>query len=234
MDNEGYKRLIKQVKTSICQIIVIDNKTGSIVSGGSGFIFKQKDLVATCNHVVSYPNCKILVKFPTSDFLEAILFITNQIHDLALLKLKPGKLPKEIKPLLPGNDSIEEGEKIVFMGYPLRATIATTHQGIISAILEDATGIRTFQIDGTINSGNSGSPLIKLDGGVIGVVNAVRRERNDLLKQVESLRLGTLRMHEIDLIEILQSIIKNLQLGIGYAVPVSYMPEIPKGKERKS
>ncbi len=39
------------------------------------------------------------------------------------------------------------------------------------------------------------------------------------------MQFGALSLHGVDLIELYQALIKNLQLGIGYAVPASYIPE---------
>ena len=63
-----------------------------------------------------------------------------------------------------------------------------------------------------------------IDGKVIGVVNAKRRERSDLLYKVEEMKTGAVALHGIDLVEVYQALISNLQLGIGFAVPCSYIP----------
>lgn len=84
--------------------------------------------------------------------------------------------------------------------------------------------MKTYLIDGTVNSGNSGCPLMNKDGEVIGIVNAKRRERNDLLDKVENMMIGAVSLHGVDLVEIYQAVIKNVQLGIGYAIPCSYIP----------
>jgi hypothetical protein len=63
------------------------------------------------------------------------------------------------------------------------------------------------------------------NGEILGVVNAKRRERSDLLTKVEAMTYGAISLHGIDLVEIYQALISNVQLGIGYAVPASYIPE---------
>ncbi len=73
---------------------------------------------------------------------------------------------------------------IVFSGYPLNTKFLTTHVGILSSIAKDSAGITTYLIDGTVNSGNSGCPLMDIRGRVVGVVNAKRMERLDLLEKV--------------------------------------------------
>ena len=42
---------------------------------------------------------------------------------------------------------------------------------------------------------------------------------------------GALSLHGIDLVEIHQALIKNLQLGIGYAVPCSFIPSHQEDKK---
>jgi S1-C subfamily serine protease len=71
------------------------------------------------------------------------------------------------------------------------------------------------------------------DGEVIGIVNAKRREKNDLLDRVEKMTIGAISLHGVDLVEIYQAVIKNVQLGIGYAIPCSYIPEIVDTKKEE-
>ena len=59
---------------------------------------------------------------------------------------------------------------------------------------------------------------------MIGVVNAMRREHSALLAQVQQMTTGAISLHGIDLIDIYKALISNVQLGIGYAVPASYIP----------
>lgn len=223
-----YTRLIKLIKPSTCLVLIVD-QNNKLVSNGTGFLFKEKNIIATCNHVVRRQNYKIQVKFQNMDPIEADIFLRNELQDLALLKIAP----QSLTPLQPttGKDT-EEGEEVIFHGYPLTHT-ATTHQGIISAIIKDADETITYQIDGTVNPGSSGSPVLNMEGKVIGVVNSTRREKLEVLEKIRSLPLEALKIHNIDVAEMYQSIIENLQLGIGYAVPISYMPELVKKGNKK-
>ena len=136
-----------------------------------------------------------------------------------------------------GIEDVKEGTEILLAGYPLSLQELTSHQGIVSAITKDLSGITTYLIDGTVNSGNSGCPLLDYNGKVLGVVNAKRREQSNLLSMVESMKTGAVSLHGVDLIDIYRAIINNLQLGIGYAVPAKYLPdhkEIVKQEEDKS
>jgi serine protease Do len=214
-----YSETVKKVKPSIA-LIIAGNKD-NILGTGSGFVFGKKGIIVTCNHVVRDATV-IFVKFPDSEHVSAKVVLKDEEHDLALLKFEdnsrePIKLAKA--------EEIKEGMPVMFSGYPLNIQDLTTHQGILSAIIKDATRITTYLIDGTVNSGNSGCPLMNSNGDVIGVVNAKRRERSDLLAKVENMRQGAISIHGTDLVEIYQALINNVQLGIGYAVPASYIPE---------
>lgn len=217
MDCSG---VVAKTKPSIAFIIVknSDDSYGT----GSGFVFAKENILVTCNHVVK-DSVIILIKFPdATEHIPAKIVIRDEEHDLALLKFEDTSR----KPLLAGNpDKVIEGMPIIFSGYPLSMENLTTHQGVISAISKDATGVSTFLLDGTVNSGNSGCPLMNMEGEIIGVVNAKRREKSDLLKKVEDMSLGAVSIHGVDLVEIYQALINNVQLGIGYAVPASYIPD---------
>ena len=211
--------VIKQVKDSIAFIATLDvnNKPAGT---GSGFVFLKKGILVTCNHVVKNAN-SIFIKFTGGEFISAKIIIKDEEHDLALLKFESSQKPLSLSDIL----EVKEGTKVLFSGYPLMLQDLTTHQGIISAITKDISGITTYLIDGTVNSGNSGCPLLDHEGKVLGVVNAKRREQSDLLSKVEDMKVGAVSLHGIDLVDIYGAIINNLQLGIGYAIPARYIPE---------
>ncbi|MBI2107435.1 trypsin-like peptidase domain-containing protein [Candidatus Woesearchaeota archaeon] len=214
--------VIEKIRKSV--VIVYNTENGKILGKGSGFIFFKRGVIVTCNHVVGNRDSNILIQF--SDNLEAFLpakvTIRNEEHDLALLKIDDNERePLEIEDV----KAIKEGMPVIFSGFPLGLTNLTTHQGILSAILKDSTGIEIYSIDGTVNSGNSGCPLMSKEGKVMGVVNAKRTERWDLLGKIGEQRLGAVSIHGIDLVELFQALISNLQLGVGYAIPCTYIPK---------
>ncbi|PIR18145.1 MAG: hypothetical protein COV46_01345 [Deltaproteobacteria bacterium CG11_big_fil_rev_8_21_14_0_20_49_13] len=222
--------VIKRIKNSVAIVAVLDSKN-NILGTGSGFVFIKMGILVTCNHVVKSAN-SVFIKFPNSEWIGAKIILRDEEHDLALLKFEDN-----VRSPLPDASakSIIEGERVIFSGYPLNLSELTTHQGIVSAITEDVTGIKNYLIDGTVNSGNSGCPLMNLCGEVIGIVNAKRRERSDLLEKVEKMQAGAVSLHGLDLVEIYRAIINNVQLGIGYAVPACYIPEykeFPKDEKK--
>jgi S1-C subfamily serine protease len=207
------------------------NSEGKVAGTGSSFVYSKKGILVTCEHVVQNSHA-LMCRFPDSDTLYlAKIALRDAEHDLALLKVDVDR-----KPLAPlsakSSKNIRPGMPVLFSGYPLNLDSLTTHQGILSAITVDAIGVTTYLIDGTVNAGNSGCPLMNDKGEILGVVNAKRRERSDLLSKVEAMSMGALSLHGIDLVEIYQALISNVQLGIGYAVPASYIPEHKEMGER--
>lgn len=216
-----FTKIIPQVENSIAKIVALNLKTKQRDGSGTGFLFEKSNIVITCNHVVINPDYAYVLKFPDSEeYITAKVLLRDEEHDLALL----GTEDSERKPLKIFRGEVKEGLQVIFSGYPLNMDTLTTHQGIISSISKEATGATTYLIDGTVNPGNSGCPLMSKDGQVIGVVNAYRRERRDILDRVENMYSGVISIQDIDLIDIYKALMSNLQLGIGYAIPASYIP----------
>ena len=62
------------------------------------------------------------------------------------------------------------GREYAILGYPLDHFNLTVHRGIISSFYERC-GVQVFQLDASVNNGNSGGPLVELtDGGIVGIV----------------------------------------------------------------
>jgi S1-C subfamily serine protease len=210
--------IIQLVIASIALVISVYPKGQP--SYGSGFIFGAKNILVTCNHVIKDAATTIL-KFSNSAPIDSKVVLQDNEHDLALLKFND----ETRNPISRGPDDVPEGMPILFSGYPFGSESLTTHQGIISAVATDATGIQSYLIDGTVNSGNSGCPLLNMDGKVIGVVNAKWRVFHAFLEKVEGMPAGALSLHGIDIVKIFQALTSNIQMGIGYAVPARYIPE---------
>jgi S1-C subfamily serine protease len=89
--------------------------------------------------------------------------------DITLLKIEN----ENYSPLeLADSEDIKQGERVIAIGNPLGLSFSVT-QGIISNIHQKGeNGLNAYvQIDAALNSGNSGGPLINIDGEVIGINN---------------------------------------------------------------
>ena len=92
-------------------------------------------------------------------------------NDLAVLKIPV----ENLVPLPLGNvQAVQLAESVRIVGYPLTDVLGRSikiTQGSIAGIIERTEG-RLFQVDGSVNPGNSGGPVINERGHVIGVTSA--------------------------------------------------------------
>ncbi|MDB1144977.1 MAG: Do family serine endopeptidase [Alcaligenaceae bacterium] len=134
---------------------------------GTGFIVSKDGYIMTNHHVVDDAE-KILVTLPDSKKeLEAKLIGSDQRTDIAVLKVSS----KEDLPVLEmGNsDGLKKGQWVLAIGSPFELENTVT-SGIVSAIHRDTGSyLRFIQTDVAVNPGNSGGPLIDLNGRVVGV-----------------------------------------------------------------
>lgn len=141
---------------------------------GSGFIVRPNGFILTNAHVVKNAS-KIKVTLKDKRQLNATVIGTDGFSDLAIIKIDADNLPVlsmgTSKNLRPGEFAIAIGSPL---GYDHTVTL-----GIISAIerhVEDINGdINFIQTDAAINQGNSGGPLLNLNGEVVGVNTAINK-----------------------------------------------------------
>ncbi len=139
---------------------------------GSGFIISQEGYILTNNHVVDEAE-KVEVELADGRTLEAKIIGTDPESDVAVLKIDAGKQPYLE---LADSDALEVGEWVLAIGNPLGLSHTVT-AGIVSAKGRSSLGLATLenfiQTDAAINFGNSGGPLINLDGKVVGINTAI-------------------------------------------------------------
>jgi serine protease Do len=138
---------------------------------GSGFVVDPNGYILTNNHVVENAT-RIQVKLPNDRTeYEAKLIGADPELDLAVLKIDTGK---QLPALHVGNsDAMETGDWAVAIGSPFGLEQTMT-AGIISAKGRDLGDPghqmqRFLQTDAAINRGNSGGPLLNINGEVIGI-----------------------------------------------------------------
>ncbi len=76
--------------------------------------------------------------------------------------------PNQVRPLLLDKTSPQEGESVVVIGNPFGLEGSVTN-GIVSAVRDIPTFGRIIQITAPISPGSSGSPVVNMQGQVIGV-----------------------------------------------------------------
>lgn len=144
---------------------------------GSGVIISADGYIVTNNHVVEGgQNLQVILADGTT--LPAQLVGADPFSDLAVLQVK-GKLPS---PAAFGNsDTLKPGETAIAIGSPLGDFKNTVTVGVISGTgrsIDTGDGLtleNLIQTDAAINHGNSGGPLVNLDGQVVAINTLVVR-----------------------------------------------------------
>ncbi|MEX2436554.1 MAG: trypsin-like peptidase domain-containing protein, partial [Candidatus Paceibacterota bacterium] len=151
------------------------------IGGGSGFVVSSDGLVATNKHVVSDKEADYIVLTNDGERLEAEVLAIDPTQDIAIVKVDLTNT--NIVPIeLGDSDSIKLGQTAIAIGNALAEFRNTVSVGIVSGLSRNitATGgglikeIRgVIQTDAAINRGNSGGPLLNLEGQAIGINTAV-------------------------------------------------------------
>ena len=145
---------------------------------GSGWVYSNDGYIVTNQHVVGTEK-KVEVDFPTGVKVYGNVVGTDPNTDLAVIKVD---LPADqLHPLAIGDsDTLRVGQIVVAIGDPLFLNASMT-SGIISALgRSQASSVQAasggffttgdiIQTDALLNHGNSGGPLLNLDGQVVGV-----------------------------------------------------------------
>ncbi|KAM4585105.1 serine protease HTRA3a isoform 2-T2 [Odontesthes bonariensis] len=148
------------------------------LSSGSGFIVTHSGVIVTNAHVVTTAATvrwrpQLRVQLHDGDAYEAVIRYVDRKADIATIKVNP---QKKLHVLSLGRSAdLRPGEFVVAIGSPF-ALQNTMTIGIVSTAQRDGKelGIKDsdmdyIQTDAIINYGNSGGPLVNLDGEVIGI-----------------------------------------------------------------
>jgi serine protease Do len=135
---------------------------------GSGFVIDPSGVIVTNKHVVKNAY-QITVHFSDGSRARARLLAQGGSVDLALLKVSVGH---PLHALAWGSSSdLEIGTPVLAIGNPLGLGLSVS-AGIVSALnrnINDSPYDDYIQTDAAINHGNSGGPLVNLEGQVVGV-----------------------------------------------------------------
>lgn len=143
---------------------------------GSGALISPDGYIVTNFHVVKNARA-IEVSLPDKRNFEAKTVASDPATDLALLKVQS---PRPLPYIEFGkSDSLRVGEWVLAIGNPFNLETTVT-AGIVSAT---ARNINTqsgkvsieslIQVDAAVNMGNSGGPLVDLDGRLVGINTAI-------------------------------------------------------------
>lgn len=139
---------------------------------GSGFVIDKAGHIVTNYHVVAGAK-SVQVSFSNNESLKASIVGADPTTDLAVLRVNAGA--RALTPLTLGDsDRVQVGDQVVAIGNPFGLSRTAT-AGIVSALQRQITSPNQYtidhviQTDAAINHGNSGGPLLDMQGEVIGV-----------------------------------------------------------------
>jgi S1-C subfamily serine protease len=187
--DDALSAIFENISNSIVQIVSITPPLFSLnpqaqntTEVGAGFIYDDGGHIVTANHVLAGAD-NVSVVFKDGDRYDAYVVGRDAFTDTAVLKLVESNstadkdIIRSTKPVTLGNSSaIKIGDRVVTIGYPFASKIALT-AGVIGQtdylLYFPFLGYsvpNTIETDVAVNPGNSGGPLINMDGKVVGMI----------------------------------------------------------------
>ncbi len=187
-------RQIYQTKAPGVVLIVASPEGSSSASAGTGSIIEKDGTVITNCHVIFNESKKapfevihvfLKPKRVTGNMnkdlkrhFSAEVLAYDKALDLALLKIK--KAPADLTVITLGDpEELGPGDETIAIGHPEQGGLWTITTGVIGTQFEDFKGVpgkHVFQMETSLNRGNSGGPLFDVRGYQIGVNTAIARK----------------------------------------------------------
>ena len=174
--------------TSVAQDIFGFSQPTETAAAGTGIIISSGGLIITNRHVVPSGTTSVSVTLSDGTELKNVQILgrtsENDTLDVAFLKVTNDGGHKLVPAALGDSAKVQVGDPVVAIGNALGQFQNTVTSGIISGFgrnveASDAMGVGSesldnlFQTDAAINEGNSGGPLVNLNGQVIGINTAI-------------------------------------------------------------
>lgn len=151
------------------------------IGGGTGFFISEDGMIVTNRHVVEDTEAEYTVLTEAGKEHPAKILAVDPINDLAVIKIEGNGYPILS---LGDSNSLQTGQTVIAIGNSLGEFSNTVSRGIISGLKRNLTAGSDYsggseklkdivQTDAAINQGNSGGPLLNIEGEVIGINVAI-------------------------------------------------------------
>lgn len=170
-----YTQLFSAISPAVVVVYAAEN--GQQVGQGSGFAIDPQTVVT--NHHVIAPGSEIQIQLETGEWAETTVVGSDQHSDLAVLSVEDSVSFSESLSFVENTPPV--GEEVIAVGAPFDLTDSLS-RGVISGRQRSVPAESEFtipdvvQTDAALNPGNSGGPLVDLDGRVVGVAFAGQGE----------------------------------------------------------
>jgi serine protease Do len=189
---ENVEKATARVWPSLVRIRVVvtnsdDGREVKHEASGSGAIINKRGYVITNHHVAGHAVRAVCI-LPNNEEIEAELVGTDPMTDIAILKLRPrsqqGGAQRDFPTVKFANsDKLKVGDVVLAMGSPLALSQSVTRGIVSNTRLTLPSSMGAFALDGedvgalvrwiahdaAIFPGNSGGPLVNLNGDIIGI-----------------------------------------------------------------
>jgi serine protease Do len=190
---------MSEINRNISDTVFKINTAGG---SGSGFYLKNQGIIVTNCHVVFGNKLVAVEDNHKNRFLANVIFI-NPEADIAFLKPETDFET----PVLEMADSslLKSRDKVLVLGFPFGMPYSET-EGIISSPNQLMEGKNYVQTDAAVNPGNSGGPVIDMEGKIIGITTSKFTEAdnmgfaipaNILLEELKSLSMNNDMVYSI-------------------------------------
>ncbi|HUU50640.1 MAG TPA: serine protease [Nitrospinota bacterium] len=247
--------LIAQIRSGVAEIAF--EKDREVLGNGSAFLVHGG--LVTNSHVIRPPGHIDAIRIRFEDTEQKIRLLPEDLYnatlaesqeserDYAFINLAEPEFEGRHKFEFGDSSDVSVGEKILFLGFPFGMPQLTAHMGYISSIHEKQEKT-IIQIDGSVNGGNSGGPLISLASGkVVGIITRaitgiIEQEFDNLIATLQNNQRilsqtktkAVIKVRGIDPIQglrasqaAMEKIARNLKrsanVGIGYAFSINHI-----------
>ena len=187
---ESLPSLIKRIKPSTVIIFAYDDK-GEFLKLGSGFFISQNGDVITNYHVIQGASSAEIKTADEKTYPITYIVAGDEQNDI--IRLSVNIPSSSVYPLSLSKKIPEVGERIIVYGSPLGLE-NTVSDGIVSAIRDIPDYGRIIQITAPISPGSSGSPVLNMQGEVIGIATFQLVEGQNLNFAIPSERIANLNL----------------------------------------
>jgi len=157
-------------------VVLIKSRLSGSTAQGSGFVYDKAGYILTNYHVVQ-DALSIEVTFIDGTVTQATVVGTDPYSDIAVVRVNVSS--SILHPLPLGDSSeLQVGETVIAIGNPYGLSNSMT-VGIVSQLERELSApgsyiiVDVIQTDAAINKGNSGGPMLNLDGEVVGMNTAI-------------------------------------------------------------
>lgn len=207
LKNQG--QLISKIAKAVGASVVSVNTTGTVTTqnffgggqssqmqgAGTGIVLTADGLIVTNRHVVPKGTSSVSVVLSDGTEFDDVRVVgrtsATDSLDVAFLKIDDTKGKKLTPATLGDSTKVQVGDSVIAIGNALGQFQNTVTSGILSGYgrsvqASDGAGGTSesledlFQTDAAINEGNSGGPLVNLDGAVIGINTAIAGDAQNI------------------------------------------------------